>query len=80
MRLTAKISSLTAALWAGLSASAAQAQDSFEGLPVIGRPIDQGMGFQPAATEAGPRSAMARRDDPGDHHAITLFVTALLAW
>jgi cytochrome c oxidase subunit 2 len=80
MRLTAKISSLTAALWAGLSASAAQAQDSFEGLPVIGRPIDQGIGFQPAATK------LARDLQWLDGlllviiTAITLFVLGLLTW
>lgn len=64
-------------LLAGLTASgAALAQD----VPVIGRPVDRGTGFQPAATE------LARDLQWLDAFllviitVITLFVTALLIW
>jgi len=64
-------------LLAGLTASgAALAQD----VPVIGRPVDMGTGFQPAATE------LARDLQWLDAFllviitVITLFVTALLIW
>ena len=62
---------------AALSALPAMAQD---GLEIIGKPVDRGMGFQPAATE------LARDQQSLDWlilviiTAITLFVTALLVY
>lgn len=41
------IHAISAGLFAAFAAGAAAAQS----LPIIGRPVDQGMGFQPAATE-----------------------------
>jgi cytochrome c oxidase subunit 2 len=67
---------LTALGMAGLFATASSAQD----LPVIGRPVPQGIDFQPAATE------LARELQWLDGFilviitVITLFVTALMAW
>jgi cytochrome c oxidase subunit II len=64
------------AIAAVLAASVAAAQD----LPIIGRPVDGAMGFQPASTE------IARRVQWLDSFvliiitAITLFVTALLIY
>ena len=80
MRLNTILSGLWVAGMATLAAGVAQAQDGLDGLPVIGKPIPGGMGFQPAATE------LAR-----DIHwldgmllviitVITLFVTLLLAY
>ena len=63
-------------LLAGLGATAALAQD----VPVVGRPVPEGTGFQPAATE------LARDLQWLDGMllviitVITLFVTALLVW
>jgi cytochrome c oxidase subunit 2 len=66
-------------LMAAMTALPAFAQDATEGLPIIGAPVDRGMGFQPAATE------LARDLQWLDGMllviitAITIFVTALLA-
>ena len=51
MNMTRFLSGLTAAAMTGLGAGAARAQDAFEGLETIGKPIPKGVGFQPAATE-----------------------------
>lgn len=74
MRLTTKLAGLAGFLTAG----SATAQDAFEGLEIIGQPIDGRLGFQPAATE------LARDLQWLDGMlliiitVITLFVTALL--
>jgi len=66
-------------LMAAMTALPAVAQDATEGLPIIGAPVDRGIGFQPAATE------LARDLQWLDGMllviitAITIFVTALLA-
>jgi cytochrome c oxidase subunit II len=65
---------------AGLAGSVAHAQTNLGDLPIIGRPVDGQMGFQPAATE------LARDLQWLDGWLlilitlITIFVTALLAW
>ena len=79
-----RLNSIATSLWttAGLvmAGSAATAQQVDQDLEIIGRPTDGGMGFQPAATE------LARDVHWLDNMllviitAITLFVTALLAW
>ncbi|MBV0911302.1 cytochrome c oxidase subunit II [Anianabacter salinae] len=79
MRLNTIFTRIAAAAAVSVAAVAAQAQDSFGNLPIIGKPTPDGIGFQPAATE------LAR-----DLHwldgmvliiiaAITVFVTGLLA-
>ncbi|MFN3146901.1 MAG: cytochrome c oxidase subunit II [Paracoccaceae bacterium] len=79
MRLNRLHASLASAA-AFLSAGAARAQDDFEGLATIGKPIERGIGFQPAATE------LARDLQWLDGlilviiTAITVFVLALLIW
>lgn len=60
-----------------LAAAPAWAQDSLE---VIGRPVDGGMGFQPAATEIARRLQWLDGMILVIITAITLFVVALLAW
>ena len=71
-----KLTSLLAAIAAAMTALPALAQD---GLEIIGRPVDSGIGFQPAATE------LARDIQWLDGMilviitAITIFVTVLLA-
>ena len=75
-----KFSSIFAnsAIFAALSAGIAQAQDGIEGLEVIGAPVPDGTGFQPAVTE------LARNIHWLDNMilviitVITLFVTGLL--
>jgi cytochrome c oxidase subunit 2 len=74
---TMRLTSLALAALTGLaSAGAALAQD----LPVIGRPVDGAMGFQPAATKIAEDLQWL------DHvlliiiTVITLFVTALIGW
>lgn len=62
---------------AALTAAPAWAQD---GLEVIGRPVDGGMGFQPAATEIARRLQWLDGMILVIITAITLFVTLLLAW
>ena len=64
-------------VFAALAAAPAWAQD---GLEVIGRPIDGAMGFQPAATEVARRLQWLDGMILVIITAITLFVTALLAW
>ena len=62
----------------GLLTGAAFAQDVLGDLPVIGKPVAKGMGFQPAVTE------LARDQQWLDHFVliiitvITIFVCALL--
>lgn len=51
MRLNTALSGLGAATTAFLAAGAARAQDQFEGLATVGKPVDGAMGFQPAATK-----------------------------
>ncbi|MCU0911172.1 MAG: cytochrome c oxidase subunit II [Rhodobacteraceae bacterium] len=51
MRLFTRICSVSAALSAALAAGVAGAQTLPENLPVIGAPVERGIGFQPAATE-----------------------------
>ncbi len=79
-----RLNSIATSLWttAGLimAGSAATAQQINQDLEIVGVPVDRGMGFQPAATE------LARDVHWLDNMllviitAITLFVTALLAW
>ncbi len=79
MRLNGLHASLASAA-AFLAAGAARAQDDFEGLATIGKPIERGIGFQPAATE------LARDLQWLDGlilviiTAIVIFVLALLVW
>ncbi len=80
MRIAKTLGGLCAAAtgWAGLSA--AWAQESLSGLEVVGKPAQDGMGFQPAATE------LARDIQWLDNMimviitVISLFVLALLIW
>ncbi|MBY5931875.1 cytochrome c oxidase subunit II [Tateyamaria omphalii] len=71
-----KLFSISGALSA-LAAAPAMAQDSLE---VIGRPVDGGMGFQPAATEIARRLQWLDGMILVIITLITLFVVALLAW
>lgn len=77
MRALSTFFGSTATLGGLVAAGAAMAQES---LPVVGRPVDGLMGFQPPATELA-------RDLQGLDHmllilitVITVFVTGLLAW
>ncbi len=51
MRLFTRLSALWAFVVATITAGGALAQDGIDGLEIIGKPIDKGTGFQPAATE-----------------------------
>eukprot|EP01025_Chloroclados_australasicus_P049381 TRINITY_DN56204_c0_g1_i1.p3 TRINITY_DN56204_c0_g1~~TRINITY_DN56204_c0_g1_i1.p3 ORF type:complete len:113 (+),score=11.52 TRINITY_DN56204_c0_g1_i1:57-395(+) len=79
MRLRSHLKCL-AALPATFAAGAAAAQSEFEGLPIIGAPVDRAMGFQPAVTD------LARDLQWLDGFllviitVISLFVLALLGW
>ena len=75
MRLMTKLAGLAGFLTAG----SASAQDAFEGLEVIGQPIDRGIGFQPAATELARDLQWLDGMILVIITIITLFVTALLA-
>jgi cytochrome c oxidase subunit II len=70
------ITSLFAMGTALLSATAAAAQD----LPVIGQPVPQGIGFQPAATELMRDVVWLDNFLLVIITVITVFVTALLLW
>ncbi|WP_299963392.1 cytochrome c oxidase subunit II [uncultured Roseobacter sp.] len=59
------------------AAGAAQAQDSLE---IIGRPVDGGIGFQPAVTELASDLQWLDGMILVVITVITLFVTALIAW
>lgn len=80
MQMTKMFSLFATSIGAAISGTAVAAQTAIEDLPIIGKPTDGAMGWQPAATE------LAR-----DIHwldgmllviitAITLFVTGLLAF
>jgi cytochrome c oxidase subunit 2 len=76
MRLLTSFGGGAAAVLALMTGGSALAQ----GLEIVGRPVDQGTGFQPAATELA-------RDLQGLDHmilviitVITIFVTGLLIW
>lgn len=77
MRFATTLPASLTAVAAVFAAQAASAQDS---LPVVGRPVDGAMGFQPAATE------LARELQWLDGFilyiitAVTIFVTGLLIW
>ena len=71
-----KLFSISGALSA-LAAAPAWAQDSLE---VIGRPVDGGIGFQPAATEIARRLQWLDGMILVIITLITLFVVGLLAW
>lgn len=77
MRIMTRLSGIAAGFGTSVLAGMAMAQ---EGLPVIGRPVPGGTGFQPASTE------LARDLQWLDHFLlviitlITIFVTALLLW
>ena len=75
MRLMTKLAGLAGFLTAG----SASAQDAFEGLEVIGQPIERGIGFQPAATELARDLQWLDGMILVIITIITLFVTALLA-
>lgn len=64
-------------VFSALAAAPAWAQD---GLEVIGRPVNGGMGFQPAATEIARRLQWLDGMILVVITAITLFVVGLLAW
>jgi cytochrome c oxidase subunit 2 len=51
MRFATKLSGLGAVISATLASGAALAQDGITGLETIGKPLPEGTGFQPAATE-----------------------------
>ena len=51
MRFATFISGLGAALTSSLIAGAVWAQDGITGLESVGKPLPEGTGFQPAATE-----------------------------
>lgn len=82
MATTRKMASALSGFALGLAAMAARAQEAgaelLEGLPVIGKPVNGAMGFQPASTE------IARDQQWLDHFvlviitAVTVLVIALL--
>ncbi|QYK43186.1 MAG: cytochrome c oxidase subunit II [Paracoccaceae bacterium] len=73
MRISTLITGLTAGL---LAAGAALAQD----LPIIGVPVDGGMGFQPSATELKHDIVWLDTMLLYIITVISIFVTGLLAW
>ncbi len=70
----------TGLMISALAAGSAMAQDVLEGLPVIGKPHDGGMGFQPAST------SLAQDQQWLDHFVliiitgVSIFVCALLVY
>ncbi|MEM8871296.1 MAG: cytochrome c oxidase subunit II [Pseudomonadota bacterium] len=63
-----------------LLSPAARAQEGFEGLETIGKPVPNGVNFQPAVTELAQDILWLDNFLLVIITAITLFVTALLAW
>ena len=71
---------LTASLTAAFTAFVATAATAQQDLPVIGRPVDKAMGFQPAATELAHDLHALDTFILYIITAITLFVTGLILW
>ena len=78
MRFFSSFSGLIAAFTAALSATFASAQDGIEGLETIGKPRENELGFQPAATELMREIVWLDNLLLIIITAITLFVTVLL--
>ncbi len=76
-RVAGAVASINAAFFAFASGASAQAT---EGLEVIGRPIDAGIGFQPAVTEVAEDLQWLDGMLLVIITIITLFVTGLIAW
>lgn len=76
MRIPTLLSGLGASLATLMLAGAVMAQD----LPIIGRPVDGAMGFQPSATELQYDIAWLDTMLNWIIFAIVIFVTALMAW
>lgn len=79
-----RLNSIATSLWATagliMAGSAATAQQIDQDLEIVGRPVDRGMGFQPSATELARDVVWLDNMLLIIITAITLFVTALLAW
>ena len=75
-----RFSSVIATATAILAATGAMAQDSLGNLEVIGKPVDGGMGFQPAATSIAEATQGLDQMILIIITAISLFVTGLLIW
>lgn len=73
MRFFSKFSGLLAILTTSLMATVATAQDSLEGLEIIGKPVDGATGFQPAATSLA-------EDLHWLDHMVLLIITAIVAF
>ncbi|WP_380057124.1 cytochrome c oxidase subunit II [Falsihalocynthiibacter sp. SS001] len=78
MRFLTKFSALSASALA--VASAAKAQDALGDLEVIGKPLEKGIGFQPAATELARELQWLDGMILWIITAIVIFVTALILW
>ncbi|RYG93358.1 cytochrome c oxidase subunit II [Loktanella sp. IMCC34160] len=80
MRLTNLVSRLSATAGLILAGAAAFAQDVTQDLPIVGAPKEQGIGFQPAATELARDLQWLDGMILTIITCITLFVVALLAY
>ncbi len=80
MRLNTIATSLWTAAGLVMAGTAATAQQVNQELEIVGRPVDGGMGFQPSATELARDVVWLDNMLLVIITAITLFVTALLAW
>lgn len=79
MRLSNLLFGLGAAATGVFTAAAAIAQDNLQGLEAIGKPVDGGLGFQPAATEIAQDAQWLDGFILIIITAICIFVTLLLA-
>lgn len=80
MRIGDIFTKVTTFLVATMISGAAWAQDGIDGLPVIGKPVDGGMGFQPSATDLARDIQWLDGMINWIIGIICLFVTALLIW
>ncbi len=80
MRLNSFATSLWTTVGLVTAGSMASAQDIDQELEIVGRPVDRGVGFQPSATELARDVVWLDNMLLIIITAITLFVTALMAW
>ena len=80
MQFRPTLVTLAAALGTAVIGAAVSAQDALNGMEIVGRPLDGGIGFQPAATPVAENVQWLDGMLLIIITAITVFVTILLGW
>ena len=80
MKLTTSISTFAGAIGSALLSTSVAAQTALEDLPIVGAPVNGGMGFQPGATKLARDVHWLDQMILVIITVITIFVTGLLIW